>query len=141
MNSEQLRLVALGWAYLAVSFRLAPSGLLEEGGLMTRKRVDIDRVFHALGDRTRRALLDRLSRGPVSVSQLAEPLGITVTAVGQHLEILEQCGLAATEKVGRVRTCKPASAGLDALEQWVRAHRTEWETRMDRLGALLEDEE
>ncbi len=109
--------------------------------MVTKDRVDIDRVFHALGDRTRRAMLDRLARGPVSVSQLAGPLGITLTAVGQHLEILEQCGLAVTEKVGRVRTCRIASAGLDALEKWVQGHRTEWERRMDRLGELLEDGE
>ena len=106
---------------------------------MTKSRVDIDRVFHALGDPTRRAILDRLSQGPVSVSQLAEPLGVTLTAVGQHLEILEACGLAVTEKVGRVRTCRMASAGLDALEEWVRQHRTEWEQRMDRLGKMLDD--
>jgi DNA-binding transcriptional ArsR family regulator len=105
---------------------------------MTKGRVNIDRLFHALGDPTRRAMLDRMSRGPVSVSQLAAPLGITLTAVGQHLEILEECGLAATEKVGRVRTCRIASAGFDALEKWVREHRTEWERRMDRLGELLE---
>lgn len=106
---------------------------------MTKGTVDIDKVFHALGDRTRRAMLDRLSRGPVSVSQLAGPLGITLTAVGQHLEILEACGLAVTEKVGRVRTCRIASAGFDALEQWVRAHRTEWERRMDAFAKVLED--
>lgn len=108
---------------------------------MTKARVDIDQVFHALGDPTRRAILDRLARGPVSVSQLAEPLGITLTAVGQHLEILEACGLAATEKAGRVRTCRMASAGLDALEQWVRWHRSEWERRMDRVGNLLDKDE
>jgi DNA-binding transcriptional ArsR family regulator len=102
--------------------------------------VDIDRLFHALGDRTRRAILDRLSRGPVSVSQLAGPLGITLTAVGQHLDILEACGLAVTEKVGRVRTCRMASAGLDVLEKWVRQHRTEWERRIDRLGQVLDKE-
>jgi DNA-binding transcriptional ArsR family regulator len=86
-------------------------------------------------------MLDRLSRGPVSVSQLAGPLGITLTAVGQHLEILEECGLVTTEKVGRVRTCRMASAGLDALDGWVREHRTEWERRMDRLGELIDDRE
>ena len=107
---------------------------------MTGSRIDIDRVFHALGDPTRRAMLDRLRQGPVSVSQLAGLLGITLTAVGQHLEILEECGLAATEKVGRVRTCRTASAGLDALEKWVKEHRTEWEQKMDRLEAMLEDE-
>ena len=109
--------------------------------MVTKSRVDIDAVFHALGDRTRRAMLDRLSQGPISVSQLAGPLGITLTAVGQHLEILEECGLAVTEKVGRVRTCRIASSGLDALEKWLRKHRTEWERRMDRLGELLEDGE
>lgn len=86
-------------------------------------------------------MLDRLRRGPVSVSQLASPLGITLTAVGQHLEILEECGLVTTEKLGRVRSCQMASAGLDALERWVREHRTEWDRRMDRLGELLDDEE
>lgn len=108
---------------------------------MTKHRVDIDQVFQALGDPTRRAMVDRLCLGPVSVSQLAEPLGITVTAVGQHLEILAACGLVTTEKVGRVRTCRMAMAGLDALEGWVRAHRTEWERRMDRLAHLVDDGE
>ena len=75
------------------------------------------------------------------MSQLAEPLGITLTAVGQHLEILEACGLAATEKVGRVRTCRIASEGLDALEQWVRAHRTEWERRLEGLAMILAEKE
>lgn len=108
---------------------------------MTGNAVDINRVFHALGDPTRRAILDRLRRGPVSVSQLAGLLKITLTAVGQHLEILEECGLAATEKAGRVRTCRMASAGLDALEKWIHEHRTEWEQKMDLLGELLEDKE
>ena len=108
---------------------------------MTKSRVDINRVFHALGDGTRRAIVDRLSQGPVSVSQLADRLGITLTAVGQHLSILEESGLAITEKVGRVRTCHMASKGLDALEQWVRNHRTEWEQRMDRLTDLLGESE
>ena len=128
-------------ANLSASHGRMASGSTEKGGVVTKSRVDIDQVFHALGDRTRRAMLDRLRRGPVSVSQLAGPLGITLTAVGQHLEILEACGLVTTEKVGRVRTCRMASAGLDALEQWVREHRTEWERRMDRLGELIEDGE
>jgi DNA-binding transcriptional ArsR family regulator len=80
-----------------------------------------------------------LCRGPVSVSQLAKPLGITLTAVGQHLELLETCGLVVTEKVGRVRTCRMGSAGLDAMERWVREHRTELERQMDRLGELLKE--
>jgi len=104
-------------------------------------KVDIDRLFHALGDPTRRAILDRLSRSPASVSQLAVPLGITLTAVTQHLQVLEECGLAHTEKVGRVRTCRIASPGLDALEAWVKAHRTQLERQLDRLAALLEEED
>jgi DNA-binding transcriptional ArsR family regulator len=104
-------------------------------------KVNTDRLFHALGDPTRRAMLDRLSQGPVSVSALAGPLGITLTAVAQHLQILEECGLARTEKLGRVRTCRIESAGFDALEQWIRNHRTVWERRLDRLGAFLEEDE
>ena len=100
--------------------------------------INIDQVFHAVGDPTRRAILDRLSQGPVSVSNLAAPLGITVTAVMQHLQILERCGLAHTEKAGRVRTCRIETTGLDALEKWCTEHRPEWERRLDRLGDLLQ---
>jgi DNA-binding transcriptional ArsR family regulator len=106
-----------------------------------KPEINIDRLFHALGDPTRRAMLDRLSQGPVSVSALAAPLGITLTAVAQHLQILEECGLARTEKLGRVRTCRIESAGFDALEQWIRNHRTVWERKLDRLGALLAEED
>src|SRR4051794_23062922 len=108
---------------------------------MAKRKIDIDRLFHALGDPTRRAILDRLSPGPLSVSALAGPLGVTLTAVAQHLQILEECGLAATEKLGRVRTCRIDPAGFDALEQWIRDHRTTWERRLDRLGAFLEEGE
>jgi DNA-binding transcriptional ArsR family regulator len=108
---------------------------------MRNPKVNIDRLFHALGDPTRRAMLDRLSQGPLSVSALAAPLGITLTAVAQHLQILEECGLAQTEKLGRVRTCRIESAGFNSLEQWIRDHRTVWERRLDRLGVLLEEED
>ena len=104
-------------------------------------KIDVDRLFHALGDPTRRAILDRLREGPLSVSNLAGPLGVTLTAVMQHLQILQGCGLAHTEKVGRVRTCRIASEGLDALEHWIREHRTELERQLDRLGKLLADDE
>ncbi len=100
-----------------------------------------DRLFHALGDPTRRAMLDRLVHGPLSVSALAEPLGITITAVAQHLQILEECALVRTEKVGRVRTCRIEMAGLDTLERWIVDHRTLWAQRLERLGALLEESE
>lgn len=104
---------------------------------MPRRKIDIDQLFHALGDPTRRAMLDRLSERPHSVSSLATPLGITLTAVSQHLQILEECGLVHTEKVGRVRTCRIESAGFAVLEQWIRDHRTLWERHLDRLGEFL----
>ncbi|MFP5228465.1 MAG: ArsR/SmtB family transcription factor [Acidobacteriota bacterium] len=107
---------------------------------MTRKEPALDRVFHALGDPTRRAILDRLSRAPTTVTRLAELQGITLTAVGQHLQILEEAGLARTEKLGRVRTCSIHSQGFDRLEQWIRDHRSTWEKRLDRLGAFLDEE-
>ncbi|MEP7273690.1 MAG: metalloregulator ArsR/SmtB family transcription factor [Acidobacteriota bacterium] len=99
--------------------------------------VNIDRVFHALGDPTRRAILDQLSEGPLSVSALATPLEITLTAVGQHLQVLEESGLVRTQKVGRVRTCGIETAGFSVLEQWIENHRSLWERRLDRLGELL----
>ncbi|HEY6445901.1 MAG TPA: metalloregulator ArsR/SmtB family transcription factor [Acidobacteriaceae bacterium] len=107
---------------------------------MSESDAGIDGLFHALGDPTRRAILDALSQAPTSVSRLAARLGITLTAVGQHLQILEGCALVKTEKVGRVRTCSMDPAGLDRLEQWVRAHRNTWERGLDRLGAFLDEE-
>jgi DNA-binding transcriptional ArsR family regulator len=104
---------------------------------MPSPKVTIDRVFHALGDPTRRAIVERLSAGPCSVSWLAAPLNITLTAVGQHLLVLEESGLVRTEKVGRVRTCRLETAGLSVMEQWIRDRRPAWERRLDRLGDLL----
>jgi len=108
---------------------------------MTGPPIDIDRLFHALGDPTRRAILDKLSRGPMSVSRLAEPLAITLTAVAQHLQLLEEVRLVHTEKLGRVRTCRIETAGFRALEQWIRDHRTLWERKLDRLGEFLNEED
>jgi len=101
----------------------------------------IDRLFHALGDPTRRAILDSLVSGPLSVSHLAEPLGVTITAVAQHLQILEEVKLVHTEKLGRVRTCRIEATGFRTLEQWTRDHRTAWERKLDRLGAFLAEED
>jgi DNA-binding transcriptional ArsR family regulator len=101
----------------------------------------IDRLFHALGDPTRRAILDHLTGGPMSVSRLADPLAVTLTAVAQHLQILEEVGLVHTEKLGRVRTCRIEPSGFRLLEQWIRDHRTAWERKLDRLGALLSEED
>jgi DNA-binding transcriptional ArsR family regulator len=104
---------------------------------MAARKPNVDRVFHALGDPTRRRILDRLSRGPISVSDLAAPLAITLAAVVQHLQILEQSGLVRTEKAGRVRTCSMEPGGLNAAEEWIRERRSMWERRLDRLGELL----
>jgi len=101
----------------------------------------VDRVFHALGDSTRRSIVERLSRGPASVSELAEPLGVTLAAVVQHVQVLERSGLVRTRKVGRVRTCRLEPEGLDVVSRWVAELRSSWERRLDRLGALLAEED
>jgi DNA-binding transcriptional ArsR family regulator len=97
----------------------------------------VDQVFHALADPTRRALVERLSRSPASVSDLATPFDITLAAVVQHLQVLERSGLVRTEKVGRVRTCCLEPKGLAVAERWIAERRSLWERRLDRLGALL----
>jgi DNA-binding transcriptional ArsR family regulator len=99
--------------------------------------MDIDKIFDALGDPTRRAIVDRLRGGPLSVSALAIPLEITLTAVGQHLQVLEECGLVRTEKTGRIRTCRLESTGFQALQNWVQDHRSSWDRSLDRLGDFL----
>jgi DNA-binding transcriptional ArsR family regulator len=98
---------------------------------------DLTQVFHALADPTRRAMVERLGRGPVSVSQLAEPFGMSLPAVVQHLGVLEAAGVVSTEKVGRVRTCTLESAVLRRAEAWLGEQRTGWEHRLDRLDAEL----
>jgi DNA-binding transcriptional ArsR family regulator len=104
---------------------------------MRKTKPDIGHVFHALGDPTRRAITEKLSEGPISVSRLAEPLAMTLAAVVQHLQVLEECGLVRTEKLGRVRTCQIDPTGLDVVEQWVKDRRSVWEHRLDRLGDFL----
>ena len=96
-------------------------------------------LFDALGDPTRRAMVALMAQGPVTVSALADPLGVTVTAVGQHLRVLEHAGLAASEKRGRTRHCRLRPEGLDALEAWARQVRNDWNARLDRLGAVLDE--
>jgi DNA-binding transcriptional ArsR family regulator len=108
---------------------------------MLTQRARVDRVFHALGDPTRRAIVEKLSAGAVSVSSLAKPLDITLAAVVQHVQVLERSGLVRTSKVGRVRTCRIEPKGLNVAERWIEDRRSLWERRLDRLGALLEDEE
>jgi DNA-binding transcriptional ArsR family regulator len=107
---------------------------------MTDRRASVDRVFHALGDPTRRAILERVSQGPLSVSSLAGPLKVTVAAVVQHVQVLEKSGLVHTTKVGRVRTCRMEAKGLSVAEQWINERRSLWERRFDLLGDLLTEE-
>lgn len=104
---------------------------------MPAQNAKINRVFHALGDPSRRAIVERLSEGPVSVSQLAKPLGITLAAVVQHVQVLEESGLVHTRKAGRVRTCRLEPKGLSVVERWINDRRSLWERRLDRLGDLL----
>lgn len=108
---------------------------------MKKSAIDYDRLFHALGDPTRRAILRRLVQRPMSVSGLADPLDITLAAVVQHLQILEEARLVSTVKLGRVRTCSLQPDGFRALEQWILDHRTAWERKLDRLGGFLAEED
>jgi DNA-binding transcriptional ArsR family regulator len=98
-----------------------------------------DRVFHALADANRRAVIERLTRGPATVSELAAQLGVTVAATVQHLRVLQDSELVRSEKVGRVRTCQIDPAGLRNAEAWLQRQRTAWEHCLDRLGAVLDD--
>jgi DNA-binding transcriptional ArsR family regulator len=100
----------------------------------------LDQVFHALADPSRRAMVDRLTRGPASVSELAQPLTMSLAAVVQHVQVLESSGLVRTEKVGRVRTCSIEPAALRTAEHWIGERRTQWERRLDRLGEYLAEQ-
>jgi len=97
----------------------------------------IDLMFQALADPARRIMVERLSRGPASVSQLAEPLDMSLSAVIQHLQVLETSGLVRSEKVGRVRTCRIEPQALGTVERWISERRANWERRFDRLGQFL----
>ena len=104
---------------------------------MPNQLPSLDQVFHALADPTRRGMVERLVRGPATVSELSRPLDMSLPAVLQHLQVLEASGLVRSEKVGRVRTCRIEPDALRAAEAWVTGQRTAWETRLDRLGDYL----
>jgi DNA-binding transcriptional ArsR family regulator len=99
---------------------------------------NLDLLFQALADPSRRAMVERLSRGPASVSQLAAPLDMTLPGVVQHLQVLEAAGLVRSEKIGRVRSCTLDTSAMSRAEQWINDRRTQWERRLDRLGDFLE---
>jgi len=104
---------------------------------MLNQEATLDRVFHALADPSRRAMVDRLTRGPASVSELAEPFDMTLAAVVQHLRVLEDSGVVRSEKVGRVRTCRIEPAALTSAEQWITKRKALWGRRLDRLAEVL----
>jgi|SRR5579872_7258841 len=100
---------------------------------------DLDRVFQALADPGRRLMVERLSQGPASVSELGRPLAISLAAVVQHVQVLEASGLIRSQKTGRTRTCRINAAALRSAESWIAERRTQWERRLDRLGDYLTD--
>jgi DNA-binding transcriptional ArsR family regulator len=104
---------------------------------MLNQQGDLDSLFHALADPARRAMVERLSRGPAPVSELARPLPMSLPAAMQHLGVLEAAGLVRSRKVGRVRTCSIEAGALSQAEQWINARRIAWEYRLDRLGDYL----
>jgi DNA-binding transcriptional ArsR family regulator len=104
------------------------------------QHASLDLVFQALADPTRRRILERLSRGPASVSELGEPLDMSLPAVMQHLQVLESSGLVLSKKEGRVRTCRLEQGGLKMAEKWINDRRTSWERRLDRLGDFLAED-
>ncbi len=99
----------------------------------------LDLAYQALSDPTRRAMVERLARGPASVSELAEPFAMSMSAVVQHLKVLEASGLVTSEKVGRVRTCRVEAQAITAAERWLNDRRKSVERSLDRLGAFLDE--
>jgi DNA-binding transcriptional ArsR family regulator len=98
----------------------------------------LDRTFSALSDPTRREILERLARGPATISELADPFGITLAGLLKHVRVLEEAHLVTTEKQGRTRQCRLGSEQLDDAAQWIESYRHRWEGRLDRLGRYLE---
>ena len=98
---------------------------------------ELTRVFQALTDPTRRAVLERLTRGPAPVSELAQPFRMALPSFVQHLQVLEKCGLVRSNKQGRVRTFTLAPQQLEAAEHWLSAQRAHWERRLDALDDFL----
>jgi DNA-binding transcriptional ArsR family regulator len=104
---------------------------------MLNQQPDLDRLFRALADPARRAMMERLSQGPAPVTELARPLPMSLPAAMQHLGVLEEAGLVRSHKIGRVRTCAIEPDALGQAEKWINQRRIEWERRLDRLGDYL----
>jgi DNA-binding transcriptional ArsR family regulator len=97
-------------------------------------------ILEALGDGTRRKMISDLSQGPMSVSLLSQNLGVSLTAIGQHLHVLEACGLVSTHKIGRVRSCQLNDAGFVILENWASAMKSPWRKRLEWISDVLDSE-
>ena len=108
---------------------------------MLNQQPSLDLMFQALAEPARRGMVERLSRGPASVSELARPLDMSLPAVMQHLAMLEAGGIVTSQKVGRVRTCALQPQALSLAEQWINQRRTQWAQRLDRLGDFLASED
>src|SRR5258708_6731654 len=104
---------------------------------MLNQSTSLDLMFQALADPTRRLMVERLSRGPAPVSELAKPLAMSLSAVVPHLQVLQASGLVRSEKIGRVRTCRVEPAALRIAEEWIAVRRAIWDRRLDRLGDYL----
>jgi DNA-binding transcriptional ArsR family regulator len=104
---------------------------------MLNHTANLDRVFQALADPGRRLMVERLSEGPASVSDLGRPLAMSLAAVLQHVQVLEASGLVRSQKIGRTRTCSINPGALRSAEQWMSERRTLWERRLDQLGDYL----
>ncbi len=102
---------------------------------------ELDRAFHALADATRRGILERLSRGPASVGELAKPYASSLAAIQQHVQVLEASGLIVTKKHGRTRECRISSDAIMRVERWLSERRQSWEYRFDQLERMVESEE
>jgi DNA-binding transcriptional ArsR family regulator len=105
---------------------------------MVQYQPELDRAFAALADSTRRRILQRLGQSSATVTELAEPFGMSLTGLKKHLQVLEEVGLVNTQKVGRTRVCNLGPRRLDDVQQWIEAYRGMLEERLDRLGELLE---
>ena len=108
---------------------------------MLEQTIDLDRTFQGLADKSRRSMVERLTKGPASVSELAGPLAMSLAAVVQHVQVLEACGLVTTEKIGRQRICRIEGAAMTAAAEWISERRRGWEVRLDRLEDVLIEEE
>jgi len=106
---------------------------------MLDQETELDRTFQALADKSRRGMVERLTLGPASISELAEPLSMSLAAVVQHVQVLEACGLVKTKKVGRSRMCRIEPAAMTVAERWMADRRRSWEDRLNRLGDVLSE--